>query len=78
MGLLGFLRLGVWLSGLRAFKSGFLGNVLGEGFVLGGVYVIGPGQQVRSSPPPPLPIFSDINLKRFCRLTDEVGLGSPL
>lgn len=52
MGLLGFLRLGVWISGLRAFKNGFMGNVLGEGFILGGVYVIGRGQQVKS--------FSDI------------------
>lgn len=45
MGLLGFLRVGVWLSGLRAFRKGFLGNVFGEGFILGGVYVIGKGQQ---------------------------------
>lgn len=53
LGLLGFLRLGVWLSGFRAFKKGFLGNLLGEGFILGGVYVIGPGQQViRSSHTP--------------------------
>uniref|UniRef100_A0A672GWS7 Peroxiredoxin-like 2A n=1 Tax=Salarias fasciatus TaxID=181472 RepID=A0A672GWS7_SALFA len=41
MGLLGFLRVGVWTSGLRAFRKGFTGNVLGEGFVLGGVFVIG-------------------------------------
>uniref|UniRef100_A0A8D3A3J6 Peroxiredoxin-like 2A n=1 Tax=Scophthalmus maximus TaxID=52904 RepID=A0A8D3A3J6_SCOMX len=45
MGILAFLRLGVWLNGLRAFKNGFMGNVLGEGFVLGGVFVIGRGQQ---------------------------------
>uniref|UniRef100_A0A3B4ZP32 Peroxiredoxin-like 2A n=1 Tax=Stegastes partitus TaxID=144197 RepID=A0A3B4ZP32_9TELE len=45
MGLLGFLRVGVWLSGLRAFRGGFVGNVLGEGFVLGGVFVIGQGEQ---------------------------------
>ncbi|KAM7381328.1 hypothetical protein PAMA_012266 [Pampus argenteus] len=45
MGLLAFLRVGVWLNGLRAFKNGFIGNVLGEGFVLGGVFVIGRGQQ---------------------------------
>lgn len=49
MGLLGFLRLGVWFSGLRAFRHGFMGNVLGEGFILGGVYVIGRGRQVKSS-----------------------------
>ncbi|KAI3365500.1 hypothetical protein L3Q82_010590, partial [Scortum barcoo] len=45
MGLLAFLRIGVWMNGLRAFKNGFMGNVLGEGFVLGGVFVIGRGQQ---------------------------------
>lgn len=45
MGLLAFLRVGVWMNGLRAFKKGFMGNVLGEGFVLGGVFVIGRGDQ---------------------------------
>uniref|UniRef100_A0A668A383 Peroxiredoxin-like 2A n=1 Tax=Myripristis murdjan TaxID=586833 RepID=A0A668A383_9TELE len=45
MGLIAFLRLGVWANGLRAFKNGFMGNVFGEGFVLGGVFVIGPGEQ---------------------------------
>lgn len=45
MGLLAFFRLGVWMNGLRAFRNGFMGNVFGEGFVLGGVYVIGRGQQ---------------------------------
>uniref|UniRef100_A0A4W6C4R4 Peroxiredoxin-like 2A n=1 Tax=Lates calcarifer TaxID=8187 RepID=A0A4W6C4R4_LATCA len=45
MGLLAFLRVGVWMNGLRAFKKGFMGNVFGEGFVLGGVFVIGRGQQ---------------------------------
>lgn len=47
MGLLAFLRVGVWMNGLRAFKKGFMGNVFGEGFVLGAVFVIGRGQQVR-------------------------------
>lgn len=46
MGVLAFLRVGVWLNGLRAFQKGFKGNVFGEGFVLGGVFVIGRGQQV--------------------------------
>lgn len=45
MGLSGFLRSGVWKSGYRAFMNGFLGNFYGEGFVLGGVFVIGPGSQ---------------------------------
>ncbi|KAI9541162.1 Peroxiredoxin-like 2A [Dissostichus eleginoides] len=45
MGLLAFLRVGVWMNGLQAFKRGFMGNILGEGFVLGGVFVIGQGQQ---------------------------------
>uniref|UniRef100_A0A4W5NK78 Peroxiredoxin-like 2A n=1 Tax=Hucho hucho TaxID=62062 RepID=A0A4W5NK78_9TELE len=35
MGLLAFLHLGVWMNGLRALKNGFLGNVFGEGFLLG-------------------------------------------
>ena len=47
MGLLAFLRVGVWMNGLQAFKRGFMGNILGEGFVLGGVFVIGQGQQVK-------------------------------
>lgn len=47
MGLLAFLRLGVWMNGLRAFRNGFMGNVLGEGLTLGGVFVIGRGQQVK-------------------------------
>uniref|UniRef100_A0A3Q1BM36 Peroxiredoxin-like 2A n=1 Tax=Amphiprion ocellaris TaxID=80972 RepID=A0A3Q1BM36_AMPOC len=45
MGLLGFLHVGVWMNGLRAFKNSFSGNVLGEGCVLGGVFVIGQGKQ---------------------------------
>uniref|UniRef100_A0A8C4ZC91 Peroxiredoxin-like 2A n=1 Tax=Gadus morhua TaxID=8049 RepID=A0A8C4ZC91_GADMO len=45
MGLLAFLRVGVWTNGLRAFRNGFIGNVSGEGFILGGVYVLGPGEQ---------------------------------
>lgn len=48
MGLLGFLRVGVWLSSLRAFRNGFMGNILGEGFVLGGVFVIGSERQVKT------------------------------
>lgn len=48
MGLLGFLRVGVWLSSLRAFRNGFMGNILGEGFVLGGVFVIGCERQVKN------------------------------
>lgn len=47
MGVLAFLRVGVWMNGLRAFRNGFMGNVSGEGFVLGGVFVIGRGEQVR-------------------------------
>lgn len=58
MGLLAFLRVGVWMNGLRAFRGGFMGNVLGEGFVLGGVFVIGQGQQVKL----PQPDFSLIHI----------------
>lgn len=48
MGLaLGLSRLTVWRNLLRAQKKGYQGNKKGEGFVLGGVYVIGAGKQVR-------------------------------
>ncbi|KAK5623754.1 Peroxiredoxin-like 2A [Crenichthys baileyi] len=45
MGGLGFIRLGVWQNFMRAWRSGYQGNVNGEGFILGGVFVIGPGDQ---------------------------------
>ncbi|KTF89825.1 hypothetical protein cypCar_00027077 [Cyprinus carpio] len=45
MGGLGFIRLGVWQNFIRAWRSGYQGNVNGEGFVLGGVFVIGSGEQ---------------------------------
>uniref|UniRef100_A0A3B5MAK7 Peroxiredoxin-like 2A n=1 Tax=Xiphophorus couchianus TaxID=32473 RepID=A0A3B5MAK7_9TELE len=45
MGGLGFIRLGVWQNFIRAWRSGYQGNMLGEGFILGGVFVIGPGDQ---------------------------------
>ncbi|CDQ81181.1 unnamed protein product [Oncorhynchus mykiss] len=45
MGGLGFIRLGVWQNFMRAWKAGYHGNMLGEGFVLGGVFVIGAGNQ---------------------------------
>nr|XP_058155361.1 peroxiredoxin-like 2A isoform X2 [Dasypus novemcinctus] len=45
MMLLGFVRLGVWFNFLRARNGGFSGNLEGEGFVLGGVFVVGPGKQ---------------------------------
>uniref|UniRef100_A0A3P8UCP3 Selenoprotein U1b n=1 Tax=Amphiprion percula TaxID=161767 RepID=A0A3P8UCP3_AMPPE len=41
--LLGFLRVRFWMNGLRTFKNGFMGHVLGEGLVLGGVF--GQGEQ---------------------------------
>lgn len=43
---LGFFRLGVWQNFMRAWRSGYKGNVNGEGFILGGVFVIGAGDQV--------------------------------
>lgn len=46
MGGLGFIRQGVWQNLMRAWKAGYQGNMLGEGFVLGGVFVIGAGNQV--------------------------------
>lgn len=36
------------MNGLRAFRNGFTGNVLGEGFVLGGVFVFGCEGQVKT------------------------------
>ncbi|CAB1443663.1 unnamed protein product [Pleuronectes platessa] len=45
MGGVGFIRLGVWQNFMRAWRSGYQGNMNGEGFILGGVFVIGPGNQ---------------------------------
>ncbi|XP_054975492.1 peroxiredoxin-like 2A isoform X2 [Sorex araneus] len=45
MMLMGFVRLGVWSNFFRARKGGFSGNLEGEGFILGGVYVVGAGNQ---------------------------------
>lgn len=41
----GLFRVGVWSNFRRAWKGGFEGNMKGEGFILGGVYVIGSGKQ---------------------------------
>ncbi|CAJ1067396.1 unnamed protein product [Xyrichtys novacula] len=40
-----FLRIGVWRNIWRAYRRGFRGNIKGEGLILGGVFVIGPGDQ---------------------------------
>uniref|UniRef100_A0A3P8UX66 Peroxiredoxin-like 2A n=1 Tax=Cynoglossus semilaevis TaxID=244447 RepID=A0A3P8UX66_CYNSE len=40
-----FLRIGVWRNIWRAYRRGYRGNMKGEGLVLGGVFVIGPGEQ---------------------------------
>ncbi|KAJ4948298.1 hypothetical protein JOQ06_019834 [Pogonophryne albipinna] len=40
-----FLRVGVWMNIWRAYRRGFRGNIRGEGHILGGVFVIGPGDQ---------------------------------
>ena len=45
---MGFVRLGVWRNFFRAWNGGFSGNLEGEGFILGGVFVMGPGKQVNS------------------------------
>uniref|UniRef100_A0A8C6FZ65 Peroxiredoxin-like 2A n=2 Tax=Moschus moschiferus TaxID=68415 RepID=A0A8C6FZ65_MOSMO len=42
---MGFVRLGVWQNFFRAWNGGFSGNLEGEGFILGGVFVMGPGKQ---------------------------------
>lgn len=44
-----FLRIGVWRNLWRAYRRGFRGNLRGEGLVLGGVFVIGPADQVGST-----------------------------
>lgn len=43
---LGFFRISVWRNILRASRKGYQGNRKGEGFILGGLYVIGPENQV--------------------------------
>ncbi|MBN3273355.1 F213A protein, partial [Polyodon spathula] len=47
MGVRGLFRLGVLRNFFRAWKKGYQGNVEGEGFILGGVFVIGKDKQVR-------------------------------
>lgn len=41
--LLGFLRIQSYISGYQAYQSGTAGNMKGDGTLLGGVFVIGPG-----------------------------------
>jgi len=43
MFLSGFIRPSIWMSFFRANKKGFEGNMAGEGRLLGGVFVVGPG-----------------------------------
>jgi len=45
MGLNGFARLSVWASLFRARGKKFDGNMKGEGRILGGLFVVGPGDQ---------------------------------
>lgn len=45
MVLMGLLRLGVWQNFRRAWKGGFEGNLKGEGLILGGMFVVGAGNQ---------------------------------
>ena len=41
--MLGFLRIQTYISAYQAHKSGTQGNLSGDGTLLGGVFVIGPG-----------------------------------
>ena len=41
----GFVRPSVWMSFSRARSRGVQGNLDGEGRILGGVFVVGPGEQ---------------------------------
>ena len=43
--MLGFLRYSVWKSIFRVRSKGVEGNLVGEGRILGGVFVVGPGEQ---------------------------------
>ena len=45
LGLLGFLRVDVWMNIYKSKQKGNEGNLKGDGTLLGGVYVIGPGDQ---------------------------------
>lgn len=45
MFLTGLLRPSVWKSAFRARGKGIEGNLKGEGRLLGGVFVVGPGEQ---------------------------------
>uniref|UniRef100_A0A8C5PW89 Peroxiredoxin-like 2A n=1 Tax=Leptobrachium leishanense TaxID=445787 RepID=A0A8C5PW89_9ANUR len=45
MVLMGLLRWGVWQNFRRAWNGGFEGNLEGEGLILGGMFVIGAGNQ---------------------------------
>lgn len=42
---IGFLRVSVWKSFFRVKGKGVEGNMVGEGRILGGVFVVGPGEQ---------------------------------
>ncbi|KAL7979064.1 hypothetical protein Chor_015088 [Crotalus horridus] len=42
---LALFRWNVWRNFWRAWRSGYTGNLDGEGVILGGVFVIGPGRQ---------------------------------
>uniref|UniRef100_A0A8D2JEW1 Peroxiredoxin-like 2A n=1 Tax=Varanus komodoensis TaxID=61221 RepID=A0A8D2JEW1_VARKO len=42
---MGLIRYNVWRNFFRAWRSGFTGNLDGEGIILGGVFVLGPGKQ---------------------------------
>ncbi|KAI5606695.1 selenoprotein U 1a, partial [Silurus asotus] len=41
----GFTRFTMWRNILRVWRKGYQGNIKGEGFILGGLYVIGPENQ---------------------------------
>ena len=45
LGLLGFLRLDVWLNIYKSVQAGTDGNMKGDGTLLGGVYVLGKDDQ---------------------------------
>jgi len=45
LGILGFLRIDTWINIFKSYQMGTPGNFKGDGTLLGGVFVIGAGDQ---------------------------------
>ncbi|ROI83815.1 Redox-regulatory protein FAM213A [Anabarilius grahami] len=73
MGVSGILRSGVWTNGWRAYQNGYWGNVRGEGFILGAVYVIGPRQQEASELSSLKPQLDDSGVALYAVVKENIG-----